>query len=304
MKTRTRLAQRDIKKYNYSMKKYAIFIIISLLIFTNANAKWKYKPGDIVQGEVVFSKKDSFKLPPGEFIVALNTRENEFKDLMLYQIDDKSGYTRWSIHFFATGSTKWEWWNPPDFCKRTNVYFIQKKIANKKYACWMVNHSRSDIGANKGFWAKVREYEIANKIKGPDIYVYSQYEYSKGPKVWGASYYYNPELDGIPKPESKEWDTNEFHKQRVMNYPKHEEFLKKYISISAGFVDAFREINQEAVYTWWSNRGQAYANNVGWRLDYQVITPGLVDSIRDAWVYNDERFSDHAPFIMDYDGSL
>ena len=39
-------------------------------------------------------------------------------------------------------------------------------------------------------------------------------------------------------------------------------------------------------------------------LDYQVITPGLVDSIRDAWVYNDERFSDHAPFIMDYDGSL
>ena len=221
------------------MKKYAILIIISLLLFTNANAKWKYKPGDIVQGEVVFSKKDSFKLPPGEFIVALNTREKEFKDLMLYQIDDKSGYTRWAIHFFATGSTQWEWWNPPKFCDRTNVYFIQKKIANKKYACWMVNHSRSDIAANKGFWAKVREYEIANKIKTPDIFVYSQYEYSKGPKVWGASYYYNPELDGIPKPESKEWDTNEFHKQRVMNYPKHEEFLKKYISISAGFVDEF-----------------------------------------------------------------
>ena len=103
----------------------------------------------------------------------------------------------------------------------------------------MVNHSRSDIAANKGFWAKVREYEIANNIKSPDIYVYSQYEYSKGSKVWGASYYYNPELDGIPKPESKEWDTNEFHKQRVMNYPKHEEFLKKYISITAGFIDAF-----------------------------------------------------------------
>ena len=46
-------------------------------------------------------------------------------------------------------------------------------------------------------------------------------------------------MDGVPKPKSLEWDTNEFHKQRVMNHPKHEEFLKKYISITAGFVDAF-----------------------------------------------------------------
>lgn len=69
-----------------------------------------------------------------------------------------------------------------------------------------------------------------------------------------------------------------------------------------GYVDAFREINQEAEqYTWWSNRGQAWANNVGWRLDYHVITPGLVDKIQSASVYKEERFSDHAPFIMEYD---
>jgi exodeoxyribonuclease-3 len=65
-----------------------------------------------------------------------------------------------------------------------------------------------------------------------------------------------------------------------------------------------REINPDAIYTWWSNRGQAYANNVGWRLDYHVITPGLVAGIRSADVYKDERFSDHAPFTMDYDYSL
>ena len=105
----------------------------------------------------------------------------------------------------------------------------------------MVNHSQADISDSKGFWAKVREYEIANKLKGPDIYVYSKYEYSKGPKVWGASYFYNPELDGIPKPKNLEWELNEFHKQKVLEYPKHEEFLKKYISISAGFVDAFNK---------------------------------------------------------------
>ena len=226
------------------MKKYVILIFISLLFFTNANAKWKYKPGDIVEGQVVFGKKDTFKLPPGKFKVGINSREKEFKDLLVYQIDEKSGMLRWSIHFFATGRTEWGWWNPPEFCERTNVYFIKKFKGNKKYACWMVNHSRADISANKGFWAKVREYEIANKIKGPDIYVYSQYEYSKGPKVWGALYFYNPELDGVPKPKSIEWDTNEFHKQRVMNYPKHEEFLKKFISISANYVDAFNQTHK------------------------------------------------------------
>lgn len=68
-----------------------------------------------------------------------------------------------------------------------------------------------------------------------------------------------------------------------------------------GYVDAFRHINKEQdQYTWWSNRGQAWAKNVGWRLDYQVITPGLVDAVKSASIYKEERFSDHAPFTMDY----
>ena len=68
-----------------------------------------------------------------------------------------------------------------------------------------------------------------------------------------------------------------------------------------GFVDAFRVVNQEAEqYTWWSNRGQAYAKNVGWRIDYHVITPGLKDKVRSASIYKDERFSDHAPLIINY----
>jgi len=69
-----------------------------------------------------------------------------------------------------------------------------------------------------------------------------------------------------------------------------------------GYVDAFRVVNQQPhQYTWWSNRGQAWANNVGWRIDYQVITPGLRKTVRSASIYKDERFSDHAPLIMDYD---
>jgi len=70
----------------------------------------------------------------------------------------------------------------------------------------------------------------------------------------------------------------------------------------AGFVDAFRVVNEEeAQYTWWSNRGQAWANNVGWRIDYQVITPALRDTVSAVDIYKDQRFSDHAPLIVDYD---
>lgn len=69
-----------------------------------------------------------------------------------------------------------------------------------------------------------------------------------------------------------------------------------------GYADAFRAVNQEPdQYTWWSNRGQAWAKNVGWRIDYQVITPGLKDLVKSASIYKKQRFSDHAPLIMDYD---
>ncbi len=69
-----------------------------------------------------------------------------------------------------------------------------------------------------------------------------------------------------------------------------------------GYRDAFRIVEPGPdQYTWWSNRGQAWSKNVGWRLDYQVITPGLVGRVRAASIYTDERFSDHAPQAMVYD---
>ncbi len=71
---------------------------------------------------------------------------------------------------------------------------------------------------------------------------------------------------------------------------------------SVGFVDAFRAKNQEpGQYTWWSHRGQAWANNTGWRIDYQIITPGLTNKIKNVHIYKEQRFSDHAPLIIDYD---
>jgi exodeoxyribonuclease-3 len=85
--------------------------------------------------------------------------------------------------------------------------------------------------------------------------------------------------------------------------PEEREWLSTLFA--TGWVDVFRhhQPNLEA-YTWWSNRGQAYANNVGWRIDYQFATPALAASMKRAQIYTETRFSDHAPLVMDYEFAL
>ncbi len=71
-----------------------------------------------------------------------------------------------------------------------------------------------------------------------------------------------------------------------------------------GWVDVYRRLYPEATgeaYTWWSNRGQAWARNVGWRIDYQIVTPEMGAAARRAAVFKEQRFSDHAPLTVDYD---
>ena len=68
-----------------------------------------------------------------------------------------------------------------------------------------------------------------------------------------------------------------------------------------GFVDVFRKLDQRPEqYTWWSARGAAWDNNVGWRLDYHIATAGIAASAKSATIYLEERFSDHAPLTIDY----
>jgi exodeoxyribonuclease-3 len=72
-----------------------------------------------------------------------------------------------------------------------------------------------------------------------------------------------------------------------------------------GFVDVFRRVDPRPdQYTWWSNRGEAWARNVGWRIDYQIATPGIAAKATAAKIYTARRFSDHAPLIIDYDFDL
>ena len=70
-----------------------------------------------------------------------------------------------------------------------------------------------------------------------------------------------------------------------------------------GWLDSFRvhKPDESAEYTWWSNRGQARAKNVGWRIDYQLVTPNLRDTIVHCETHREPRFSDHGPYVVDYD---
>ncbi len=72
-----------------------------------------------------------------------------------------------------------------------------------------------------------------------------------------------------------------------------------------GLVDVFRTLNPHPEqYTWWSNRGQAWAKNVGWRLDYHLATPAVALKARSEHIFLEQRFSDHAPLVIDYDFTL
>lgn len=96
----------------------------------------------------------------------------------------------------------------------------------------------------------------------------------------------------------KNWRSN----QKNSGFLPHErEWLTRVLA--QGWTDAYRKLHPDeeaGAYTWWSNRGQAWANNVGWRLDYQLLSPALAARVRKAGVYKDSRFSDHAPLIVDY----
>jgi len=95
----------------------------------------------------------------------------------------------------------------------------------------------------------------------------------------------------------KNWRSNQDHSGFL---PEERAWLDELFG-PLGFIDAFRVVNQAAgEYTWWSNRGRAWDNNTGWRIDYQVITPGLKETVQGASIYKTERFSDHAPLIIDY----
>jgi exodeoxyribonuclease-3 len=86
--------------------------------------------------------------------------------------------------------------------------------------------------------------------------------------------------------------------------PEERAWLERLFTVEQ-FIDTFRVIDPRPErYTWWSNRGQARANNVGWRIDYQIATPGIGARVQAVDIYTNERFSDHAPLIMDYAGSL
>jgi len=98
----------------------------------------------------------------------------------------------------------------------------------------------------------------------------------------------------------KNWKSNQKNSGFL---PEERAWMTRLLS-DGGLVDVYRQLHPTATdeaYTWWSNRGQAYAKNVGWRLDYHLATPSLAAGARTVEIYKSEKFSDHAPVTVSYD---
>lgn len=105
------------------------------------------------------------------------------------------------------------------------------------------------------------------------------------------------------KQDLKNWRSNQKNSGFL---PEERDWMEQLLS-DGGLVDVYRRLQPEATddcYTWWSNRGQAYANNVGWRLDYQIATPAIAALARAESIYKAEKFSDHAPITIGYQMTL
>jgi exodeoxyribonuclease III len=101
----------------------------------------------------------------------------------------------------------------------------------------------------------------------------------------------------------KNWKSN----QKNSGFTPEERAWMTKLTTEGGIVDTYRQLEPtatETAYTWWSNRGAAYENNVGWRLDYHLATPELARLARGVSIYKDEKFSDHAPITINYDFKL
>jgi len=109
-------------------------------------------------------------------------------------------------------------------------------------------------------------------------------------------------------PEERAWMTELLRDAELVNEAAEELTQRTSPSVrGGGMVDVYRKLQPtatDAAYTWWSNRGQAYAKNVGWRLDYHLATPAFAALARSEHIYKEQRFSDHAPMSVDYQFEL
>lgn len=247
-----------------------IFLIIFILFFCNQSyaKKFSVKEGDILENEVSFGK-NKFPLPPGKFKVAISKKWLDFRNLLLIQTDEDTGVIKWKIKLMATGSTneKNSSWVPSKMCDEKDNYYLKANKGKPRFSCWSVSHSTSDqedvvrlsisnnyfsfnqtmnhkIKADQSILSKSKNYETTNNLNSPSMFVVSRHHYGDKSKLYESEYYYNPEFDGIPKSKNYEWSSSEFHVSNINNFPEHEEFLKKFVGISANLVDRFNKLNK------------------------------------------------------------
>jgi exodeoxyribonuclease-3 len=207
-----------------------------------------------------------------------------------------------------------------------HFHFAQKKGYSGVAAYTLHEPSDVIVGfGSKEFDAEGRYVELRFDTPGRKLSIISCYfpSGSSGEERQAAKFRFLDEFDPhlVKLKKKREFvlcgDVNIAHKEQDLKnwkgnrknsgfLPEERAWMTKLLS-ETGLVDVYRHLQPETTddcYTWWSNRGQAYAKNVGWRLDYQIATPGLARLARKESIYRQERFSDHAPITVEYEFGL
>jgi len=230
------------------MNKVFVFLLFFFILQSKIIAD-EYQPyikDQIVEKSVSLGKgKYNIPLPPGKFtVVVTHEKRTKGAGTKMYYLTllklTKDNIMDEAVSITISRPTT-TYWLPIKSCKRTNYYFIKTYLKGKAQSCWIVNHRTFNFSGNikkNSFAGKTRDFIIKNKIKNPNVGLYSHHFYTS-PRhknvFFEIAYIINPELRGVSPDKSKSWKESEYLKTRISNFPEKKSFIDSYVKKSAKY---------------------------------------------------------------------
>ena len=246
------------------IKKIALIFIFYFSLTSLSFSQKKYQPfvvDQVLSGKVNFAYDSSISLPKGEWIVKIVDNSSTFEEkgsnittniynIGFFDIDKKNKILKRYIELNFSDSRTVEskgkgHWKMPINCTRENFYVYEKIYGGYTFNCWTINHYRFSLSHKLNTFEKnLKELIISENIKIPQIIIGSEHFYAS-PKNGNirhrVRYFVNPESEGIDPPVYTNWDTSEYQKIKISQYPKKKAYMDNFVISSANFHIEFQE---------------------------------------------------------------
>ena len=244
-------------------KIYLIFFFYFSLTSLSYSQK-KYQPfelGQVLSGKVNFAYDSSISLPKGKWVVNIVDNASTFEEpkskittniykIGFFDIDEKNNILKRYIELNFSDARPIEkggkgHWAMPINCERENYYAYERMYGGYTFNCWTVNHYRFSLSHKLNTFEKnLKELIISKNIKIPQIIIGSEHFYvshRNGNIRHRVRYFVNPESEGIDPPVYTNWDTSEYQKIKISQYPKKKVYMDNFVNSSANFHIEFQE---------------------------------------------------------------